>query len=355
MNNYEVYKKSFLARLKGYVTIAALVFALVAIIFIPQHLASGTYEPMDAIMIPLIFAAMLVVIYFYLLGMGMLGFKSQTMLYIAILCTLPLGIYFYTPIFRYHNGGDSIMDRLAGDKMLRDTIKAYQKAWKRQNFKNRVIKPLLAIVLVAVAVYGFIFLSESMPDVFPWVALGILALAYFCVLTMLGGVQDVTITTTTYDVSIGKDWWDYGEVHAYETGSKTKDGTRLDPIAAVLAIPLTGVALVVAVVGLFVWITISLLGLILPLNGKHTIYLHKKTGMNPRYIPLGQYKYTKKIMLLINRLLGFLFSINLVNEDFWFEGVGTKYIRTYLSPRNTRYLEKQLAKVERKHGGYYTF
>ena len=160
-------------------------------------------------------------------------------------------------------------------------------------------------------------------------------------------------TTTSYSVSVGQGWLDYGQVYVSETGSVTKDDYHISFLAVILAFPLTWVVLVGIFVAILAFIAVNLLRMILPFTGKRTIYLHKKTRVHP-YYACGP-DFLKGIVSVLNRGLGFLFRINLVSDEFWQDGVGPNYIRTYLSEKNMRLLEKKLAKVERKYGYYYDF
>ena len=92
-----------------------------------------------------------------------------------------------------------------------------------------------------------------------------------------------------------------------------------------------------------------------PTGGRRSIYLHKrKIGVHPAYIP-GSEGLLNVIFVVVNKILGLIFRVNLVNDDFWLDGMGPKYILEHLSRRNVRFLEKELAKVERKCGYIYNF
>lgn len=350
--NLYYYKKKYNRFIWGFVILAIVIFIIAYIFGIHKNVENGTYT--KELMMQIIFFYLLLTIgsALYYKFVGWLAFKSKGWYEVAVALTFPLGFILMLPILKYHNSnGDLILP--TQDKMFKATIKAYQKAWKRQNFVSRVVLPLFYLVVAYAIVQGFILLETNYPDVILWICFAIVVIAYIFTLYLIGGVRDVTVTTTNYDISVGTGWLDYGEVYVNETGSSTKDTTDVSLFAMIIAAPLTPIILMIALIAIVIFLGVSLLRIILPFTGTRSIYLHEKTMVHPNYLMGG--RYFRKLAIIINKFLRLVFKINLVNEDFWYNGVGTSYIRKYLSPKNKEYLERLLEKVDQKHGGHYDF
>ena len=156
-------------------------------------------------------------------------------------------------------------------------------------------------------------------------------------------------------MEIGDSWFDYGQVKYYKTDSVTKDETDVSFVGLIISFMLFPFILVFGLLAIVLYVFISLLQIIIPTGGKNLIYLHKRTiGFNPMYMPFAE-SFLSVIMKSVNKILGLVFSVNFVNEDFWLDGIGAEYIEKNISARNGRYLEKLLDKVENKYGYRYYF
>ena len=356
MEAYDYYYRRFLKRLRAFNFLAVGLYILLWITSFPKHIANGVYDIPEVIKISIGYFLIFFLTNIVIKLIGKFAFKNLQCTIIAIVLTFPIGLYFYWPILMYHNSDGDVdyeKDKKYDNKVLKATIKAYQQAWKRQNFVKRIIVPLGYLAIAVVVFYLISYALEVESGVISVAFIILLVLAYALSIALLGGFTDVRRTYIDYDVSIGKGWFDYGEVYINETNRKTKDETDVSILSMILAIPLTPVVIMAALVGICAFIAINLLRIVIHSNSMYSIYMHKKTTVHP-YYALGP-KFLAKPMTLLNRLLRILFGINLVNKDFWFEGIGTNYITTYLNDKNRKYLQKKLEKVEKKYGYIYYF
>ncbi len=238
-------------------------------------------------------------------------------------------------------------------KIFKKTIKAYKSVWKKQNRFRTTILPILFILAIVGIAYLLKLLEENNEDALMVIGTLFLLAVYLLVVALLGGFGTRLVKETEYSVSVGTGWLDYGEVNVYEGNSTIKEEFHVSIGSLIAAVPLTPVAIMVIFIGVLVFVNINILSLIIPFNGCHSIYLHKKTLVNRAYY-LGP-TWLNWLMHLINKLFALIFSINLVSKDFWLDGVATDYIYHYLSPKNRKLLEKKLNKIEKKYGYYYYF
>ena len=279
--------------------------------------------------------------------------KSETATIIVILLSFPTGLFFFWPMIRYHRGDEASDDE--DNKVFKATVKAYQKAWGRQCFFQRVIKPLFLIGLIVGIVFGYDYLQMNNPKLLSWIGFGVLAVLFLITLYASGGVQDVRRTYDYYEGSVGTGIFDYGVVTWNKTKSVTKDETDISLGSVILSIALLPLELLLIVIAVLVFTAIQALRIVLPIGGKRTIFLHKSSiRIHPNYMPFAD-TFLSSVILTINRALGLVFGFNFVNKDFWFEGIGPQYICENLSRFNLRYLERMLEKIENKYGYYYNF
>lgn len=309
---------------------------------------------------PLIAVAIVVIYSLIMKLLTKLAFKEKKYCMIAVVLGFlnagVLSFWVFYPAIKCANGETEDQKyikkrRKQKDKVLIATIKAYQKAWMRETRKQRIGKPLLIIAIVAGAVYGVYYLGTTNPNVLTLILVIAFFVAYCFVVKLMGGVEDIQVRHTDYDVSIGTGWFDYGEVTVTEGRSVVKDDIEINFFTLLLAIPFTAAAICAAILVGIAYLFVLVLKMIIPNKGMRTIFLHKKTAVGYEYIP-GSDRF-KKVMFLFNKLMYFLFGFNFVNEDFWLDGVGADYIYKYLSIKNKRYLDTQLEKVDRKYGCHY--
>ncbi|MBR7181749.1 MAG: hypothetical protein IKD28_03080, partial [Clostridia bacterium] len=317
--NRAYYHKKVVLRMRMYALLYILAYVIVFFIRKANYNLRDTEEELK---IAGLFFAILAGTYLLLMFFRWIGFMGKPGMVLALLSFFPISLIFFWPIVKYHNGGEGILPER--DRVFDATVKAYQKVWKKQCFAQRVLLPLLYIGIIALVGWLISFISTNFPDAFIWVALFIVVCVYMLTLAMLGGITPVQKTTTSYSVSVGQGWLDYGQVYVSETGSVTKDDYHISFLAVILAFPLTWVVLVGIFVAILAFIAVNLLRMILPFTGKRTIYLHKKTRVHP-YYACGP-DFLKGIVNGLNRGLGFLFRINLVSDEFWQDGVGPNYI-----------------------------
>lgn len=356
MDAYNYFNKKFKSRLKIFNFLAIITYVIVFFTAVTKHIENGVYDIPEVFKITLLYFGILIGTNIYIKILGKLAFKSNQWLIIVILLTFPTGLYFYWPILTYHNADGNInyvKEKREDNKVLRATIKAYQQVWKKQNFVKRILVPL-GYLLVAVGIVSLIsLLMDVAPSVVRIGFIIILILAYVFSIALLGGFTDVRRTYVKYDMEVGQGWFDYGEVKFYEVDRKTKDETDVSFIAMIIAVPLTPIVIMAVLIGIVAFLAINLIRVVIHSNGMYSIYLHKKTMVHPRYA-FGP-AFLSPVMTFINRMLRFLFGINLVNKDFWFDGIAANYITSYLTEKNQKLLEKKLSKIEEKYGYYYYF
>ena len=356
--NYESYfRKKVDRNIRIYTWVFVLLYVLAFFLAIVKHWSEGTYSTGDVIKITLAYFGILTVMVVVAKLLAKLAFRSEGGLGAACAIAGVIGfwhvILLIIPAIRYHKGEapEDAKEERGDRRVYRATVKAYQKAWRRQNFFARAVLPLGVLAATAAVIGGLYYLSVAFPTAFAWI-MGIgFVILMFLVLAAMGGIQDVRITTTEYDVSVGEGWFDYGEVYVTERGSKTKDSTEVSFLGLVISFFVTPIVILVALALFFTWLFINLFKIVFPGNSRHVIYLHKKTAISAPYIPGPD--FLKGIVFLINKFLYKVLRINLVNRDFWDDGIGPRYIESYLSERNTAYLEKLLDKVEEKYGYRY--
>lgn len=367
MDSEQFYKKQTRRRILGYILFFVVVFvALFFLVMIPR-VKDGIDEPDTLVRVPLIFFGIVIAIWLILLFLSWLAFKNSTCCTIAMLIgwsfSGPLVFWIFNPALRLSKGlapGEKrerqkrerqTREKVEKDYVLIDTIKAYQKAWMKQNLGKRVGGPLKVIFGVGAAVGAIFAIYTFLPGFFPWFVAIVAILIWYSLVGMLGGLEDVTIKKTEYNVSVGTGWFDYGDVYVSEGKSTYKDETQINWFLGIICVPLTPIAALIIVIAAAFAVLMAIINLIFPAKGKKAIYLHKKTAIDYDYIPGPS--WFKKPMFLINKLFYHLMGINFVNEDFWWDGIGPNYIYKYLSKYNKRYLTELLEKVDEKHGWHY--
>ena len=341
-------------RINGYLWIC-IIGSIIAEFFVIKYNAEGRYDDSyTVLLVPVICFGFIVLYNIVLKGLLRLSCKSQTWATLGILLSWPMGLFFYWPMLRYHRG-DTAGNGGYTDKAFKLTVRAYQKAWARQCFAQRVLYPLVLLVALIAAFLGFEQLLMSNSDASLWICGIIMLVAYGATIYLIGGVRDVTVTTDYYNVEIGTGIFDYGEVKMNKSHSTTKDDTDVSFLAMIIAIPLTPVLIMGVLIIVCSYVFLQVIRIFFPTGGRRSIYLHKrKLGVHPAYIP-GSEGLLNVIFIVINKILGLIFRVNLVNDDFWLDGMGPKYILEHLSRRNVCFLEKELDKVERKCGYIYNF
>lgn len=347
-------------RINIFVIFCAVVLALCYFLIVIPSVEEGSYKESSLFAVPLIMIGYIGIYTLVMRLLTKLAFKNKKSSDIAVLLgflfTGILVFWFLYPAIKYTKGEEADQKyvkkaRKKKDKILIATIKAYQKAWMRQTRKQRIGKPLLILAIVAVAIYALYYLGTNHSNVLTVILVIVFIIAYILVVRLMGGVEDIKVKHTTYDVSVGTGWFDYGEVYVTEGASEIKDDIDINFFSLLFAIPLTFAFICGALLVGAIYLCVMVVKMFIPKKGMKTIFLHKKTAIGYDYIP-GSYNF-KKIMFLFNKLMYFLFGFNFVNEDFWLDGVGADYIYKYLSRENKYYLEDQLAKVDKKYGCHY--
>ena len=367
VDSKQYYKKQTGRRILGFLLFFVIAFVVVYFLVMIPRVNDGTDAPDTLVKVPLIFFGVLAAIGLIVWLLSLLAFKNKTCCVIAMLIgwsfSGPFVFWLFHPALRFGDGlepGEKRYrekrerrkrEKVEKDFVLIDTIKAYQNAWMKQNLGKRVGGPLKVIFGVGAAVGAIIAIYTYLPKFFPWFVAILALLIWYALVSMLGGVNDVTIKKTEYNVSVGTGWLDYGEVYVNEGKSTYKDETQINWFLGIICVPLVLVAAVVIVIVAAFAVIMAVINLIFPAKGKRAIYLHKKTAIDYDYIPGPD--WFKKPMFLINKLFYHLMGINFVNEDFWWDGIGPNYIYKYLSRTNKKYLEHQLEKVDQKHGWHY--
>ncbi len=284
--------------------------------------------------------------------------KSKIVTIIALVLTLPFGLFIFYPLLNYHNDvtQSDIDERNEDRKVFKLTVRAYQKAWARQHYKERYIYPILLVAGVIVAFVGFFHLMIAFPTVMGWIILGALVLLVMVLVALMGGISTFTRRIDYYDVSVGEGFFDYGEVYLNHTDTKYKDETKVSILAVILAIFLIPFVVIGGFILLLLFLVIEVISIIIPPGSAKTIYLKNRNhGIHPDYVPLGNTPIIGKLVMLFNRLIGKVFSKNLVNKDYWLDGRGPQYIYENLSDRNLDYLYDLLDKIDEKYGYHYNF
>lgn len=352
MDDLQYFSKKARKRINALLLLCVIVIVVCFFVSLKRD-AEGFYDQEGTPMIIAIAGTVGVLIYLVVFAILLkLASISQGWTIAIMLFTFPIGIWYFWPMIRYHRG-DSYND-IVDDKVFKATVKAYQKAWNRQCVFQRVGVPLLMVAGLVGIIMLFDYL-QTQPEVMKWVGIIFLGILFLFTLYLIGGVRDVRRTYDTYTASVGQTMFDYGEITWHKTDSVTKDETEISFVAVIIAIALIPVEIIAIVVLVLAFVFLQVLKMIIPTTNKRMIYLHKrKIGINPMYMPCAE-NFLNVVFIYINRLLGLVLSINIVNDDFWTDGVGPNYICSNLSNRNADYLEKLLDKVERKYGYYHYF
>ena len=314
--NYSYFYKKAKDRINGFLWIC-IIGSLIAEFFVIKYNAEGRYDDSSTvILVPLVCVGFILLYNIVLKGLLKLSCKSQTWATLGIVLAWPMGLYFYWPMLRYHRG-DEPGNGDYTDKAFKLTVKAYQKAWARQCFVQRVLYPIVLFVALIVGFIGLTELLASNSDASLWICGIILFLAYGATIYLIGGVRDVTRTTDYYNVEIGTGFLDYGEVKLHKSHSVTKDDTDVSIVAMIIAIPLTPVLIMLCIILICGYVFLQVLRIFFPTGGRRSIYLNKrKMGVHPAYMP-GSEGLLNVVFVLINKILGLIFRVNLVTDDFW--------------------------------------
>lgn len=334
-----------------------IVYAFVYFLALRKHIENGVYTSTEALGITLGYAAILLGTWLLCKLFSSIAFRSKNAFITMMVIYLVLGMWpillLMIPIWQYHNNFEASDAEAARQdrRVFRATVKAYQKAWRRQHYRARVVLPLVVLVITAAVIGGLYLLYLLNETVFAWVIFIAFLVLAVTMLGAFGGIRDVRITTKEYDVSIGTGWLDYGEVYVSERSSKTRDDTQISFVGLAICLVLTPFVVFAALLMLLVWLVINLIKIVFPVNSYMAFFMHKKTAIHKHYV-LGP-SFLKGIMFTINKFFMAVFKINLVSREFWEDGIGPNYIEEYISPKNERYLDKLLDKVERKYGYRY--
>lgn len=360
MDKLQFYKRKFNQALALHFFGWLIVFIILGILLFPGQIERGEIEPEKLLEIIPVFIGLDLGITLLYKIMGSIAFKVENVLSVCFIIAFPLGVVgmlVFIPIYKYYNVAqyiDPIKEGLRERKILNKTIKAYQACWKRQNFFKMIIIPLLLLIPIAALGVGIYLFCTLYPSYASIALPAAFIIYYFIVATKLGGFRDIEVTKTTYGVSIGDDWYNYGDVKLHEIDRKTKSDMDFDITAFLLAIPASIIILVAFVICLAIF-TIGLVFRILfpflPFSGRHSIFLTKKTFVDIDYC-MGP-EFLKKPFFVLNRFLYKTMRINLVSRDFWRDDVGQNYIETQLSDRNQRALERKLNRISKRYGHHY--
>ena len=150
--NYSYFYKKAKGRINGFLWIC-IIGSLIAEFFVIKYNAEGRYDDSSTvILVPLVCVGFILLYNIVLKGLLKLSCKSQTWAALGIVFAWPMGLYFYWPMLRYHRG-DEPGNGDYTDKAFKLTVKAYQKAWAKQCFAQRVLYPVVLFVLL---IAGFI-------------------------------------------------------------------------------------------------------------------------------------------------------------------------------------------------------
>ena len=360
MDKLQFYKRKFNQALALHFFGWLVVFAILGILLFPGQIERGEIEPEKLLEIIPVFIGLDLGITLLYKIMGSIAFKVENVLSVCFIIAFPLGVVgmlVFIPIYKYYNVAqyiDPIKEGLRERKILNKTIKAYQAVWKRQNFFKMIIIPLLLLIPIAAIGIGLYLFCTLYPS-YAMMALPIaFIIYYFIVASKLGGFRDIEVTKTTYGVSIGEGWFDYGDVKLTKMDQKVKSDIEFDIFAFLLAIPASIFILLAFVICLALFTLLLIFRILLPFlpfGGKHSIFLTRKTFVDIDYC-MGP-EFLKKPFFVLNRFLYKTMRINLVSRDFWRDDVGQNYIETQLSDRNQKVLDKKLKRISKRFGHHY--
>ncbi len=360
MGKLQFYKRKFNQALALHFFGWLVVFAILGILLFPGQIERGEIEPEKLLEIIPVFIGLDLGITLLYKIMGSIAFKVENVLSVCFIIAFPLGVVgmlVFIPIYKYYNVAqyiDPIKEGLRERKILNKTIKAYQAVWKRQNFFKMIIIPLLLLIPIAAIGIGLYLFCTLYPS-YAMMALPIaFIIYYFIVASKLGGFRDIEVTKTTYGVSIGEGWFDYGDVKLTKMDQKVKSDIEFDIFAFLLAIPASIFILLAFVICLALFTLLLIFRILLPFlpfGGKHSIFLTRKTFVDVDYC-MGP-EFLKKPFFVLNRFLYKTMRINLVSRDFWRDDVGQNYIETQLSDRNQKVLDKKLKRISKRFGHHY--
>lgn len=360
MDKLEFYKKKFNQALALHFFGWLIVFAILGILLFPGQIERGEIEPEKLLEIIPVFIGLDLGITLLYKIMGSIAFKTESVLSVCFIIAFPLGVVgmlVFIPIYKYYNVAQYIAplkEGLRERRILNKSIKAYQSVWKRQNFFKMIIIPLLLLIPIAAVIGAIVAFCIFYPGIAEYAIPGALVVYYLIVATKMGGFRDIEVTKTTYGVSIGDGWLDYGDIKLTKMDEKTKSDMDFDIFAFLLAIPASIFILIAFVICLALFTALLILRIIfpfLPFGGKHSIFLSRKTFVDIDYC-MGP-SFLKKPFFVLNRFLYKTMRINLVCRDFWRDDVGQNYIETQLSERNQRVLDRKLRRIEKRFGHHY--
>lgn len=297
----------------------------------------------------------LVVCTLFLFLLSKVASSSEKWALISMYLVFPIGMgaLLYAPLVSYHRGDTPKVK--VKDEVLIKTINAYQKVWARQCFVQRFVVPILmASALVLIVLYAEPIIT-AMGDAALWVFGIIFVLVLGATMWLIGAARRIKETTDYYSPTTTYGWFGVEEYEWRKTHSETKEKTEVSVLWGIVAIPLSIFLMSLAVVLVVYYVFFQVIRIFIPMGGRRTIFLHKRTiRISSDYIPAANTAFNF-IFVLLNHIVGFIFQYNYVNQDFWTEGIGASYIEEHLSSRNYDYLQKLLAKIEKKHGYYYNF
>ena len=129
-------------RINGFLWIC-IIGIIIAEFFVIKYSAEGGYDdPFTVILVPIVCAIFIFVYSLALKGILKLCCKSQVWTVVGMALTCPMGLFFYWPMIKYHRGDDFGGSGYVDDA-FKLTVRAYQKAWARQCFAQRVLFPLV--------------------------------------------------------------------------------------------------------------------------------------------------------------------------------------------------------------------
>ena len=360
MDKLQFYKRKFNQALALHFFGWLIVFAILGIFLFPGQIERGEIEPEKLFEIIPVFIGLDLGITILYKIMGSIAFKVENVLSVCFIIAFPLGVVgmlVFIPIYKYYNVAqyiEPIKEGLRERKILNKTIKAYQAVWKRQNFFKMIIIPLILLIPIVALGVGIYLFWTLLPSYAAIALPAAFIIFYLSVATKLGAFRDIEVTKTTYGVSIGDGWFDYGDIKLTKMDQRTKSDMEFDIFAFLFAIPASIFILIAFVICVALFTILLVLRIVfpfLPFGGKHSIFLTKKTFVDIDYC-MGP-EFLKKPFFVLNRFLYKTMRMNLVCRDFWRDDVGQNYIETQLSDRNQRALDRKLNRISKRYGHHY--
>ncbi len=331
-------------------------FAIWAIVAVGMFLSEGAsdFDEMgDSLGLCLLFVGIGLVLPIFLRFFVWLASLNQGLCILSMILTSMFGMLIciwilYPMLMEYYNKftGTTKEERA----VFTQKVRAYLKAWGRQNFLYKTVLPIFQASLLII---GFNLLLENIDSpVVKYGALGILAAIALFLFYKMGAVVYYDSTKTTYQVEIGQTIFDYGDVITTEVDRKTTQKSELNWVSLILAIVLSPLLVLLAILLVLFYVAANLVMMFLPMSTHRMFIPDSKVRVGEEYVPFSG-TFLETPMMFINSVTASLFRFQFVNRDFWDTETGFDYIEGNLSARNKKYLDRRLQKIKKKYGEYY--